>query len=152
MKTMHEDEARCDLSGKVFVEQNQVKEHIQRIHSELRSPESKKIKTDQECQENREEEEIMEVDDELVSLSNKKDERVLLMQKRFDEEEENIKEMKRKNELRKVEEEKKRKVKSNSEKKKKKKKMNEDKIQADVSSNKKDIPIKYTEVMKVRYK
>ena len=109
MKTMHEDEARCDLSGKVFVEQNQVKEHIQRIHSELRSPESKKIKTDKEFQDNKEEEEIMEVDEDLVTLSHKKDERVLLMQKRFDDEEEKSKEIKIKNEIRKKEEEKKRK-------------------------------------------
>ena len=153
---------KCDRSGKVSMEKENSNEHIQRTHSEIRSPDSKKLRTDQECnegcEEKTEEDEIMDVDDDLVSLSNKKDEKVLLMQKRFDEEEEKIKENKIKTDMRIKEEDKKTKNRSNSEKKKNKKKEDKTRLEEQgevrdhskrpLISNTKDIPTKYAKLMK----
>ena len=131
---------RCASSGKVSVGKDELSKHILRTHSGIRSPESKKIRTDQGCNENTEEDEIMDIDHDLVSLSNKNDEKVLMMQKRFDEEDERLKEKKIEKDMRDKEKDIKRRNKSNSEKKKNKKKEDKTKAEEDVKviSNTKD--------------
>ena len=68
----HMNKKMCKNCGNIEMEKENLNEHIQRTLSEIRSPESKKIRTDEESYENTEEDEIMDIDEDLLSLSNKK--------------------------------------------------------------------------------
>ena len=150
---IHKDSGVCDLCELIIVEKETLEEHKQTIHNEIRSPVSKKIKM-KEGKDVEEENwdggiEMMDVDEELVIRSQKKDEKVMLKQKKIDEEEEKVKELKRKNEIiRENEEMQKKKMKTSLKTKKSKKKTKKDIAVKGVNSKVKDIPEKYDEILK----
>ena len=88
--------ASCDLK---FANGEELKTHNQKVHSQIRSPVKKKIKSSEGMDvEEKDDIEIMDVDEELVKRSNMHDEKVRLMQKKCDDEEKSIREVKRKHE------------------------------------------------------
>ena len=145
-----------DLCADTMIEEKKFSEHKVKKHGSMRSPDAKRMK--EEIHEKTEEcEDRMEVDDDLVVLSNLKDEKVLKMQKRFEEEEARAKEMKilkEKEQLEEMRKIKKEKAKRDSVKKKnKKKEQNENVLLENLEdggelNNRKEIDRKYTEVMR----
>ena len=138
------------LSGNTLTEKRELSKPLQKQHSELRSPNAKRMKEEKQV-ESTEKEERMEVDDELVVLSNLKDEKVIKRQLRFEEEEKRDIENKKKKEREQLEEEKKKKGKRDSQKKRKnkKRKSNENANDSeDLKPNLKEVDKKFTSVMR----
>jgi hypothetical protein len=143
--------ASCDLK---FANGEELKTHNQKVHSQIRSPVKKKIKSSEVMDvEEKDDIEMMDVDEELVKRSIMHDEKVRLMQKKFDDEENSIREVKRKHDV--VKHEEIIETKNSLRKKKNKKKIKQNKINDNVTETAsvtkdvtREIPKKYFPVLK----
>ena len=114
---------KCDVCDQECESQGDLDDHMKRKHSIERSPEAKKLRISEDKNDDTDKESYaMDIDEEIVTLTKRRDIKVLEKQKSIELEVESMKQMRQRKEMLKEEEEKKRKRQVSVEKKKQKKK------------------------------